>query len=171
MADNSILFYIVSVMIITFALISIFTRNIIYSLISAVMVFLLGAIIFYILGSEYNAIIQASVYGFAVPIIIAISVMFTSGQKEKTPERIFPYVVVLFAGLFCLAFFHFVLRTVSMSSCEIFDIVENSQSTFFDVISAFAKGIFINYVWAFELVSLLLVIVIAGIAMLGKRGS
>lgn len=171
MADNSILFYIASVMLITFALISVFARNIIYSLISAVMVFFLGAIIFYILGSEYNAIIQASVYGFAVPIIIAVSIMFTSGQKEKTPDKIFPYVLALFSGLFCLSFIHLLLRTISTSTCEIFNIVENFQSTFFDVISAFAKGIFINYVWAFELVSLLLVIVIAGIAMLGKRGS
>ena len=171
MADNLILFYIASVMLITFALISIFARNIIYSLISAVMVFFLGAIIFYMLGSEYNAIIQASVYGFAVPIIIAISIMFTSLQKEKMPDRMFPYVLVLFSGLFCLAFAHLVGRTILMSSSEIFNIAENIQSTFYDVISAFAKGIFINYVWAFELVSLLLVIVIAGIAMLGKRGS
>ena len=40
----------------------------------------------------------------------------------------------------------------------------------YDNILAFAKGIFINYVWAFELVSLLLTIVIAGLSMFRRRG-
>ncbi len=170
MTDNSILFYIASIMTIVFAFLSLFMRNIIYSLIMAVMVFFLGAIIFYMLGSEYNAIIQASVYGFAVPVILGISIMFTSGKTEKLPDRTFPYILVLFSGIFCLAFFHMVGRTIS-SSYEIFNVVENSQTTFFDVISGFAKGIFIHYVWAFELVSLLLVVIIAGITLIGKRGS
>ena len=42
----------------------------------------------------------------------------------------------------------------------------NVKKLFFDTIKSFAKGIFINYVWAFELVSLLLTVVIAGIGLL-----
>ena len=43
------------------------------------------------------------------------------------------------------------------------------QSNAFDVISHFAKGIFIDYVWAFELLSLLLTIIIAGIVMISAK--
>lgn len=169
MTDNCIIFYITSVMAILFALSSLFVRNIIYSLLLAVGAFLCGAIIFFMLGSEYNAIIQASVYGFAVPILIGISIMFITTKNEILKDRTFPYIVILFAGLFSLAFIHLIGRSLTFS-CDIFNTIETPQRSFYDVISAFAQGIFINYVWAFELVSLLLLVVIAGITILRKRG-
>ena len=169
MTDNGIIFYITSVMAILFALSSLFVKNTIYSLLHAVAVFLTGAIIFFMLGSEYNAIIQASVYGFAVPILIGISIMFTASKNENSKDRTFPYIIITFAGLFSLAFVHLIARSLTFS-CNVFNTTEPSQRTFYDVISAFAQGIFINYVWAFELISLLLLVVIAGIVVLRKRG-
>ena len=75
MLNNPVFFYIASVGIILFALLSLFAKNVIYSLLWAILVFFFGAVIFFILGSEYNAIIQAAVYGLAVPIIIGISII------------------------------------------------------------------------------------------------
>ena len=40
------------------------------------------------LGSEYNAIIQAAIYGLAVPVIIGISIMFTTGKGNSKKESI-----------------------------------------------------------------------------------
>ena len=48
---------------------------------------------------------------------------------------------------------------------DTFNINPAVEMNTFDTISAFARGIFVNYVWAFELVSLLLTIVIAGLSM------
>ena len=83
MINNPIIFYIASVLIIGFAFGSMIMKNIIYSLLCAIMVFFSASIIFYMLGSEYNAIIQAAIYGFAVPIIIGLSIMFTTGKQEN----------------------------------------------------------------------------------------
>ncbi len=76
MIENPIIFYSASFLIIIFTLFALFARNVIYSLLWAVLVFFAGALFFCILGSEYNAIIQAAIYGLAVPVIIALSVMF-----------------------------------------------------------------------------------------------
>ena len=149
-----------------FALLTLFAKNVIYSLLSAVMVFFFGALFFYMLGSEYNAIIQAAIYGLAVPIIIGVSIMFapTSG-KVKDKSFVTPYVTFMSAALFVLAFVYLVLMSLAMMP-DTFRVMDVFQVNAFDAIKSFAKGIFINYVWAFELLSLLLTVVIAGIGLL-----
>ena len=97
MLNNPVFFYIASVGIILFALLSLFAKNVIYSLLWAILVFFFGAVIFFILGSEYNAIIQAAVYGLAVPIIIGISIMFRGKPKKDesdTKKFILPYITI-----------------------------------------------------------------------------
>ena len=203
MIENLIIFYSASFLIIIFTLFALFARNVIYSLLWAVLVFFAGALFFYILGSEYNAIIQAAIYGLAVPVIIALSVMFggkcisddnrTTGFAEKTdlgkcisdgcetagfiPGRgkkvrklkKLPYIILICAGIFTMAFVYLVLISLVITP-DTFNITGLSQVNSFDTIYAFAKGIFINYVWAFELVSLLLTIIIAGLSMFGRKG-
>lgn len=166
MISNPIVFYLASFFIIVFALLTLFAKNVIYSLLSAVMVFFFGALFFYMLGSEYNAIIQAAIYGLAVPIIIGVSIMFapTSG-KVKDKSFVTPYVTFMSAALFVLAFVYLVLMSLAMIP-DTFRVMDVFQVNAFDAIKSFAKGIFINYVWAFELLSLLLTVVIAGIGLL-----
>ena len=166
MISNPIVFYLASFFIIVFALLTLFAKNVIYSLLSAVVVFFFGALFFYMLGSEYNAIIQAAIYGLAVPIIIGVSIMFapTSG-KVKDKSFVTPYVTFMSAALFVLAFVYLVLMSLAMMP-DTFRIMDVFQVNAFDAIKSFAKGIFINYVWAFELLSLLLTVVIAGIGLL-----
>lgn len=166
MISNPIVFYLASFFIIVFALLTLFAKNVIYSLLSAVMVFFFGALFFYMLGSEYNAIIQAAIYGLAVPIIIGVSIMFapTSG-KVKDKSFVTPYVTFMSAALFVLAFVYLVLMSLAMMP-DTFRVMDVFQVNAFDAIKSFAKGIFINYVWAFELLSLLLTLVIAGIGLL-----
>lgn len=166
MISNPIVFYLASFFIIVFALLTLFAKNVIYSLLSAVMVFFFGALFFYMLGSEYNAIIQAAIYGLAVPIIIGVSIMFapTSG-KVKDKSFVTPYVTFMSAALFVLAFVYLVLMSLAMMP-DTFRVMDVFQVNAFDAIKSFAKGIFINYVWAFELLSLLFTVVIAGIGLL-----
>lgn len=169
MLNNPVFFYISSVGIILFALLSLFAKNIIYSLLWAILVFFFGAVIFFVLGSEYNAIIQAAVYGLAVPIIIGVSIMFRGkpAKNDNTPTNFtLPYVTLMCAAIFVLAFVYLVMISLVMIP-DTFNLMELTQVS--TSISTFAKGIFIDYVWAFELVSLLLLIVIAGISILERR--
>ncbi len=164
MISNTIIFYIASVMIIFFSLCTLFARNIIYSLLCSIMVFLLGAIFFYILGSEYNAIVQAAVYGLAVPVIIGMTIMFTTGNKEKESNTNISYLTIISAGIFVLAFVYIIMMALVINP-NTFNVVDSLHINSYENISAFAKGIFVRYVWGFELLSLLLTIVIAGLTM------
>ena len=82
--DNSIIFYSASFIMLLFAVLTLCFKNIFYSLISAIVVFFFAGLFFYLLGSEYNAVIQIAIYGVAVPIILGVAVMFTNlkGNNE-----------------------------------------------------------------------------------------
>lgn len=173
MIDNMIVFYITAFFLVLFAVISVVLKDVMHSLLSAIVVFFSSAVIFYLLGSEYNAIIQAAIYGLAVPVIIGLSVMFTDKKEKKTEQNRFrnfavPYITILGSAIFILAFVYLVIISLVIMP-ESFNIMPTNQVNAFDIISAFAKGVFINYVWAFELVSLLLTIVIAGIVMISNK--
>lgn len=169
MINNPVFFYIASAILIVFTLLSMFLKNIVYSLLSAIIVFFATAIIFYILGSEYNAIIQAAIYGLAVPVIIGISIMFTSSKKEKGKGFAVPYTTILAAIIFAMAFTYAIMISLVILP-DTFNLTEITQTSSFENITAFAKGIFINHVWAFELVSLLLTVAIAGIVLIQGKG-
>ncbi len=164
MINNPVVFYIASFLIIGFALLSVFLKNIIYSLLCAVMVFFSASIFFYILGSEYNAIIQAAIYGLAIPVIIGLSIMFTTGKAKSRKESILPMIIFFACALFIMAFVSLVMLPDS------FHVMELVPFNSYDVISEFARGIYIDYVWAFELLSLLLTIVIAGFTLFRIKG-
>ena len=172
MLNNPVIFYIASVCIILFALLSLCAKNVIYSLLWAILVFFFGAVFFFVLGSEYNAIMQAAVYGLAVPVIIGVSIMFrgkTNKEEPASKKFALPYVTLMCAAIFVLAFVYLIMMSLVMMP-DTFHLMDMTQTTSYDNIFAFAKGIFVDYVWAFELVSLLLLIVIAGISMLERRG-
>jgi len=164
MINNPVVFYIASFLIIGFALLAMFLKNIIYSLLCAVMVFFSASIFFYILGSEYNAIIQAAIYGLAVPVIIGVSIMFTTGKSKISKDSLLQPVLLIAGALFIMAFVYVLMISLAMLP-DSFHIMETVPFNSYDVISEFARGIYIDYVWAFELLSLLLTIVIAGFTL------
>ena len=169
MINNPIVFYTASTLLVLFTFLTLFVKNALYSIIFSIFVFFCGAIFFYILGSEYNAIIQAAIYGLAVPVILGISIMFIKKEKkENTKGFAIPYITSICALIFIMAICYIVMISLNLNP-NTFDIKEVVQTNSYETILAFAKGIFINYVWAFELVSLLLLIVVAGLTMFKKE--
>ena len=167
MSENPILFYTSFILIIFFGIMSIAEQRLIRALLYAVGLFFAVSILFYLLGSEYNAIIQAAIYGLAVPIIIGISIMFTTGKKENAKESVIPTITWIFSGILLLGFIYVIMISFAILPDSL-HIVEIPQRNSYDVLSAFAKGIFINYVWSFEIISLLLTVVIAGFTLFKK---
>ena len=164
MISNPVVFYITSFLIVCFALCSMFLKNVIYSLLCAIMVFFAASIFFYMLGSEYNAIIQAAIYGFAVPVITGVSIMFMTGRSKKPKESNLPLITVIAGILFVMAFTYVIMISLAMLP-DSFHTMEPVSFNSYDVISEFARGIYIDYVWAFELLSLLLTIIVAGLTL------
>ena len=168
MISNPVFFYTISVILIIFTFLTMFFKNIIYSLLSAIMVFFATAIVFYILGSEYNAIIQAAIYGLAVPVIIGISIMFTSAKRGKRQWFTRPYITLFAATIFAMALIYATMISLVILP-DTFNYTELLQTSSYENILSFAKGIFVNHVFPFELISLLLTVTIAGLTLFKAR--
>ena len=168
---NPIIFYSIAIFIILFAFLTIYFKNIFYSLLSAVLVFFSTGILFYILGSEYNAIIQITIYGIAVPIILGLAIMFTNLKKEnnkiKVKQSNTKYVLFLTSGIFILTLVYLIMTSLAINPIG-FNTSEFTSLNHTQVINAFSHGIFVKYVWAFELISVILTIVVVGLTIFNK---
>lgn len=170
---SEIIFYSASFLIILFGFLTIFFKNIFYSLLSAICVFFLIAVLFLLLGSEYNAVIQLAIYGFAIPIILGLGIMFTgkSGHEATSSGSKLKDLLFFFGGLFILAVIYLVLISNT--------VIPNGFSTNFDYeginsydnFRIFTQGIFVKYIYAFEIISVILTITAVGLTMIKKRGN
>lgn len=168
---NPIIFYPASILMILFAFMAIKFKNIFYSLLCAILVFFIAGFFFYILGSEYNAVIQIAIYGVAVPIILGLAVMFTNLKKEDKKEiksSNLKYILFLTSGIFILAIVYLMMTSLLTNPVG-FNLSENIGTTSVQVINAFSHGIFVKYVFAFELMSIILTIAIVGLTLINKK--
>lgn len=167
---KSIVFYAFALTILGFALMSIFSYRIIYSLICSVVVFFAAAGIYFILGADYNAVVQIAIYGIAVPVLFLFAILFTSHKLDKsiyisTGTR---FLVSFFAcGLLFLSMVYLFATSLSvMTNSDWLLIKQTAIINKYAMFSALAEGLYIKYVVAFELFSILLLIVIVGISTL-----
>lgn len=153
---------------ILFALLSIFSFRILYSLLSAVCVFFAAAGVYFILGADYNAVIQIAIYGVAIPILFVFAIMFTSDKIDKKTYLAFsPRFFLSFLGLgaLFLSLIYLIATALSLNSNAAW--IMQKQTMFinkYQMFKALADGFFTNYVFAFELFSVLLLIVVVGIS-------
>lgn len=158
---NPIVFYPAAIIMILFALLAIKFKNIVYSLLSAIIVFFAAGMYFYLLGSEFNAVIQIAIYGIAVPVILGLAIMFTDFKKDvsKTNPKLKYFML-------CVGIVFFYVIFLSMS---LFEGIIGQSSQDINLISSLgnmAQSIYVKYVWAFELVSLILTITVVGLSVL-----
>lgn len=168
---NPIIFYLTATILILFAVLAIKFENIFYSLLSAIVVFFFTGFLFYILGSEYNAVIQVAIYGVAVPVILGLAVMFSNiknNDKLNIKKSNLRYIMFLTGGLFVLALSYLVMTSKFTSSFG-FTVSEEIINTNVQVMTAFSKGLFIDYIWALELVAIILTVIVIGITLLDKK--
>ncbi len=162
---QALIFYPTALIILIFSIFTVFSKKIVYSLISAIIVFMASGLIFYLLGAEYNAVIQLTIYGIAVPILLAMAVMFTDIKNEKyaiiTGAR--KYVIITAAVLIVMSVGYLVAIAVNISPYQIFS-NPNMHLNSFRIFDAITDGFFTSYIIAFELFSILLLAVVAGVS-------
>jgi NADH-quinone oxidoreductase subunit J len=167
---KSLIFYGFAGIIIVFALLSIFANRILYSLISAVCVFFTTAGIFFLLGAEYNAVVQILVYGIAIPILFVMAIMFTADKLDKkTYITLKPRFIVSFIsiGVLFLALIYLLATSLSLDANANWIFTKQTMTVNkYQMFSAISNGIFVNFAYAFELFSILLLIIIVGFSTL-----
>lgn len=151
-----------------FALLSLFSFRILYSLLSAVCVFFAVAGVYFILGADYNAVVQIAIYGVAVPILFVFAIMFTSDKSEKISDlKLSPrfYFSFLSLGVLFISLIYLLATSLNLNSKV--DWIMQSETMFinkYQMFKALSDGFFTNYVFAFELFSILLLIIVVGLS-------
>lgn len=167
---KSLIFYGFAGALLLFAFLSIAAFRILYSLLAAVCVFFLTAGIYFLLNADYNAVIQIAIYGIAIPILFILAIMFTAEKVDiKTYITLKPRFFFSFMslGILFLSLVYLIATSLTLSSNSAW--VKQKQILFvnkYQMFHAISNGFFINYVFAFELFSILLLIVVIGISTL-----
>lgn len=167
---KSLIFFGFAGAILLFALLTIFSKRIIYSLICALFVFFATAGIYFLLGADYNAVVQIAIYGIAIPVLFVLAIMFTSEKCDKKTYLAFTprfYFTAMFSSILFLALSYLIAISLSLTSNAIW-ILEKQTLVInkYQMFHSIADGFFNKYLIAFELFSVLLLIVIVGISTL-----
>lgn len=167
---KTLIFYGFAGAIVAFALLSVFSLRILYALLSAICVFFATAGIYFLLGADYNAVVQIAIYGIAIPILFVLAIMFTADKLDKkTYITIKPRFFFSFLGIgaLFLSLIYLIATSLTLSSNSAW--ILQKQTMFinkYQMFKAISDGFFVNYVLAFELFSVLLLIVVVGISTL-----
>lgn len=152
------------------ALLSLFSIRILYSLLSAVCVFFAAAGIYFVLGAEYNAVIQIALYGIAIPILFVLAIMFTAEKQDKKvyltiqPRLFFSFLGL---GVLFLSLIYLIATSLSLNSNSAWILQKQTMSiNKYQMFKSLSDLFFSNYVVAFELFSVLLLVVVVGISTL-----
>ncbi len=128
--------------------------------------FCLG-LMYFMLGSQMLGISQIMVYAGAIMVLFLFVVMIlrssqdSSADKPQLKEGRFMIVAILALGLFALLASQVAFPALQQSG-QVFDRTYGTPQ-------AIGKVLFTDFVWPFEIVSILLLVGIVGSIMLAKR--
>ena len=167
---ESIIFFGFAGLTLLFALLSIAAKNILYSLLFAVIAFFFAGGVFFSLNADYNAVAQISIYGVAIPVLFLFAIMFTSENEKKEINLSFSprffigiisstvlFMVIWYSIEFALHFNSSLAKFFNPAALQIGD---------YDSILSVAKNFYYDNGAGLVLFSILLLTVVIGISVL-----
>lgn len=161
-----IVFYIAGTLTLLFIILMIFQKNPVASAISLVASFFSLAVLYISLEAHFVATLQILVYAGAIMVLFIFVIMLLNLKTEELTHERFNLqraAVVLFG----LSFFGFLAYYFSKIPLVSFEAVESGFGTAKEI----GKLMFSEYVVAFEVIGLLLLVGIVGAILLGKKHS
>jgi len=159
-------FYIFAIATTILFLITVMSKNVLYSMTSLAAGMVLISGFFFLLGADFLGVVQLIVYVGAVMALYSFAMMFFDATKDVKEKHQNPALVFLLGGLMALVF------VVMFSAPIIGDNIQALYPVVDGVGNAQAVGmvLFTKYLVPFEVAAvMLLVAMIAGIILAGKK--
>jgi len=157
----TILFYLVSSVIIFSSISMVIVNNTVHAALLLVLIFFNSAILWLMLQAEFLAIVLVLVYVGAVLVLFLFVIMLLDIDYKKNVSRklylLFSVVIstIMFAELYMVIFYHDFSGTIEPN------LISNSGNTY-----EIGLSLFTNYIFSFEVTAfILLVAIIAAIAI------
>lgn len=161
---NVLFFYIIAAMLILSAFLLVVLPRIVHSLVCAVVFFIFIGFVYFMLNASYNGVSQIMIYAIGVSLLLLFAIMLTPYHAEnklwiaKKPRTILIFGAVGIIFISIVSFFAFqILQDGS--------VLVNNPANLLDLNTLYplSTSIFTNYVFAFELFSVFLLIAMVGI--------
>jgi NADH-quinone oxidoreductase subunit J len=157
---NSILFFILSILTVGSALMVIFSRSPISSILYLVLAFFSLAAFYVLLGAQFLAAVQIIVYAGAIMVLFLFVVMLLNlKQIEEKGKTILKAIGVVTAGILLILF---ILVTKNLT-------IQTSPSGGLVPTKSLGELLFTRYLIPFEIASVLLLVALVGAVVLVKK--
>jgi NADH-quinone oxidoreductase subunit J len=145
-------------------------RNPMHSALWLLVTFFALAGIYLVLNAEFIAAIQIIIYAGGILVLYIFVIMFVDLSKEATLRKAFhkPGQVAAAAIFAAMVMGVVIYVTISSGGIEPFAISEPAAAAP-DTTRAFAKELFLKYLYPFEVASVLLLVAMIGAVILARR--
>jgi NADH-quinone oxidoreductase subunit J len=171
MTPKDILFALASVLATVSALMVVTRRNAVYSAAWMMVALFSTAVVYLLLHSTFLFVVQVLLYAGAILVLFVFVIMLLNpgadpSDVESPPGWLTPVAVVAAAALFLVLWR--AVRAGDFGSAPAFSGPDNVPQAF-GTPRWFGDVLYVRYIVAFEMISLLIVAAIAAVVMLGKR--
>jgi NADH-quinone oxidoreductase subunit J len=160
---TALLFYILSAFSIITALLVVFAKNPVYSVIFLILTFFSIAGQYVLLNAQFLAIVHIIVYAGAIMVLFLFVLMLLNLNMSTEPNKsnVFKAMVSIIAGLLLVALIA-ALKGADQASGTLIDPAQG-------LVKNLGKILFTDYVVPFEIASILFLAAMVGAVMIGKR--
>jgi NADH-quinone oxidoreductase subunit J len=164
---SAALFSYLSAAILTFSLLAVTRKNPVHAVLWMIVMFFHLASFYLALGAEFLAAVQVIVYAGAILVLFLFVVMVLNIKEEEAAERFtggWPIGLTLVAGLLLLVVMMTDKVLVGRQGAYTAQVLAQETHT-----KALGKVLFTQYIFPFELASLILLVAIVGAIVLAKK--
>ncbi len=165
---EAIAFYIFAILITGLFLVTVFSRNILYSMSSLAAGMVLISGLFFIIRADFLGAVQLVVYSGAIMALYAFGMMFFDATRDVKEKNTSKYLVFLLSGFSAVALVVIFSAPAIGKHIEVEPIAKGLGHL--DNVHAIGAVLFTKYLIPFEVAAvMLLVAMIAGIVLASKR--
>ena len=158
------LFGIISFLSIMFALMVVFTRNPINSVLYLVLTFFCIAAHYLVLNAQFLAVVHIAVYAGAIMVLFLFVIMLMNLNQDSEPQK--TMVSKLIAGI--IGGLLLVVLVGALKGTEQIHLSQSGHSEI-GLVKNLGRVLFREYLFPFEIVSILLLSALVGAIMIGKK--
>lgn len=161
MSLYGVIFYVLGFVIVVATGFAIFQRRLIHAVVYLVVSFLATALLFYLLGAPFLAVLEVIIYSGAIMVLFVFIIMMV--RAENSPKKgIFfrRWTPALVLGVISLGVFALLIFAAPQSGVPLHTAVAPSMEL--------GRHLFHNYWFAIEIVSFLLFVALVGALFLGR---
>jgi NADH-quinone oxidoreductase subunit J len=161
---SEIIFYILSALSIFSALVVVFSKNPIYSVLSLIVCFFSIAGHYVMLNAQFLAIVHIIVYAGAIMVLLLFTVMLLNLNKESEPHKsnLIKVAAIVTGGLLMLT----LLASLRTSQLPVY---VSPTDLGLGTVQTVGKSLFTDYLLPFEISSILFISAMIGAVVLAKK--